>query len=69
MSQNILNTNINMNYYKLKDDMTDIVYQKQYMDAFNITNFDTKTVEKKTEQLYEELKNNIEIQTILDKLI
>lgn len=64
----IINTDIKINYNELDDNVSDVVYQKQFLLFFNLDTYDANIIEMKTNLLYENLKNHPEIIKIIQLL-
>lgn len=65
----ILNINVTMDYYNLDGDEADIAYQDQYLNVFDINEYDSETIKTKTDLLYAELKGLTEIKDCIYELI
>lgn len=61
MSQNILNTSFKMTYNNVTNSLSDMVYQKQYLDAFNIKKYNNKLISDKLDIIYNQLKDHPQI--------
>ena len=56
-------------YKKIADpDDSDNLYKLQFLQAFNLENFDDKVINKITEDLYKKFKNKEEIIELLDSI-
>ena len=54
-------------YPQFKDeDPEDILYKKQFLQAFNLTDWDENIINKVTGELYEKVKDNEQFTAILD---
>jgi len=69
------NSDISINYitdfvctYNLIEDSdeSNLLYQIQFLQAFNLVSFDDKIINKITEDLYEKYKNNAEILKLME---
>jgi len=62
------NTEFICTYKSFEDDMSDICYHAQLLQAFNLSKYNPEQVISLTDELYDELRENKEIRDILNIL-